>query len=72
MSLFGELPRVVSIERQIEAAEREIGFRRRVYARRVAEGRMSQDKADEEVACMEAIAATLREVKAAKEKETSQ
>lgn len=39
------------------AAEREVKFRRRVYARRVAEGRMRQEQADREIAVMESIAA---------------
>lgn len=42
------------------AAEREVKFRKRVYARRVAEGRMRQEQADREIALMEAIAADYR------------
>lgn len=45
---------------KLKAVERELGFRRRVYARRVTEGRMTQAKADEEIAVMEAIAADYR------------
>lgn len=37
--------------------EREIKMRRRVYPRWVADGRMTQAKADEEIAVMEAILA---------------
>jgi len=39
-----------------EAAERELRFRRRVYARRVAEGRMKQEQADHEIEIMSEIA----------------
>lgn len=39
------------------ALEREIKMRRRVYPRWVADGRMSQAKADEEISIMEAILA---------------
>lgn len=39
------------------AIEREIKMRKRVYPRWVQDGRMSQAKADEEIAVMEAILA---------------
>lgn len=39
-----------------EAAERELRFRKRVYARRVADGRMKQEQADREIAVMAEIA----------------
>jgi hypothetical protein len=39
---------------------RELGYRRHVYERRVAEGKMSQKKADEEIQAMEAVLATLQ------------
>lgn len=38
-------------------ARREVGQRRRVYGRQVLLGRMTQEKADREIALMEAIAA---------------
>lgn len=44
---------------QIAAVKREIAMRRNVYPRRVAEGRMTQAKADHEVAAMLAVLATL-------------
>lgn len=49
-----------TFDRLAAAAEREVAFRRRVYARRVAVGKMSQAKADEEIALMEAITEHLR------------
>lgn len=39
------------------AIERELKFRRRVYARWVSDGKMTQAKADHEIAVMEAILA---------------
>lgn len=53
----------VSIERQIECVERELRMRRDVYARRVADGRMKQRKADDEIEAMEAVLVTLRDTK---------
>ncbi len=44
-----------------DAALREVKMRRRVYPRWVADGRMTQAKADEEIAIMEAIAADYAE-----------
>lgn len=43
-----------------EAAERELKFRKRVYARRVSEGRMKQEQADREIAIMSEIAEDYR------------
>ena len=43
-------------EKQAEA-HREVSYRRRVYARMVADGRMTQQKADRAIAIMEQIAA---------------
>lgn len=57
--LFPEAPKAVSLERQLEGARRESSFRRRVYARRIADGKMTQTKADEEIAVMDAIGSTL-------------
>ena len=53
---------MVTIEDQIKAVEREIGMRRRVYPNWVASKRMSQEKADKEIAAMEAVLETLKEV----------
>lgn len=44
-----------TIKDLITCAKREVGQRRRVYARLVTQGKMSQEKADWEIACMEAI-----------------
>lgn len=41
---------------KMQCAQRETGFRRRVYERRVAEGKMDKRKADEEIALMAEIA----------------
>lgn len=42
---------------KLDAVRRELGFRRRVYARRVDEGAMSQALADKQIAVFEAIEA---------------
>lgn len=53
----------VSLDDQIKAVTRELGFRRHVYARRVSEGKMTQITADKEIAAMEAIGHTLAAIK---------
>ena len=50
----------VTIERQLQAAERELALRRRVYPRWIEKKKMTQAKADDEIAAMEAITETLR------------
>lgn len=47
-------------QQKLEAVEREIKMRRRVYPRWCADGRMTQAKADQEIAVMESIAADYR------------
>jgi hypothetical protein len=49
----------VSLRRQLEAIRREIKLRKQVYPQRIATRRMSARKAAEEIACMQAIEATL-------------
>ena len=44
-----------TLDEQIECVRREIGMRRRVYPRWVEIGRITQDKADHEIACMQAV-----------------
>lgn len=55
-------PPAVPIDAQVECVQRELRFRARVYARRVADGKMTQRKADEELAAMNAVLATLQSV----------
>jgi hypothetical protein len=45
----------LSYDRLAACARREVRYRKRVYWHRVAEGRMTQEQAEEEIACMEAI-----------------
>ncbi len=45
-----------------QAAAREVGFRRRVYATRVAEGRMKQADADFQIGVMASIEADYRKL----------
>ena len=52
--------RPVTIEEQVACVEREVKLRKRVYLRWVGEGRMTQAKADAEIAAMEAVLATLQ------------
>lgn len=47
---------------QMACVEREIAMRRRVYPRWVADGRMTQAKADAEIAAMSAVHASLSEM----------
>lgn len=45
---------------KLQAVERELGYRRRVYARRVADGKMTQRLADEQIQIFEEIAEDYR------------
>lgn len=58
--LFPDAAPAVSLVRQIEAVERELSMRRRVYPRRVADGKMTPRQAETETAVMEAVLATLQ------------
>lgn len=49
---------------KMRCAQREAGYRRFVYAKRVAAGKMLQSKADEEIALMDEIAADYGELAA--------
>lgn len=42
---------------KLACAKRELGMRRRVYPSRIENNHMTQQKADHEIACMEAIVA---------------
>jgi hypothetical protein len=53
----------VSIQEQLKCAQREAAMRRNVYPKWIAARRMTQEKADAEIAAMEAIAATLERQK---------
>ena len=48
------------LERQIKCVEREIGMRERVYPRWIAGKKMSQSKANDEIAMMRAVLETLK------------
>lgn len=48
--------RPYSATEKLAAVNREIGFRKRVYARRVAERKMTQEQMDREIDVFEAIA----------------
>lgn len=53
----------IPLEAQIKCVEREITFRRRVYARRVSQGRMSEIFADQQIKLMDAVLKTLQELR---------
>jgi len=57
-------PETVPYADQIAAVERELGYRRRVYADRVAAGKMTQALADRELSRMTAVRRTLELVDA--------
>lgn len=52
-----------NIDDQIACVEREIALRSRVYPRWIADKRLTQVKADREMACMNAVLETLRHEK---------
>lgn len=54
----------MSIDRQIAAVKREVGMRRKVYLRRIADGKMTEAAAADEIAAMEAVQHTLETVRA--------
>ena len=54
----------VSLEVQLACVRREISMRERVYPRWVATEKMTQKKADEEIAAMRAVLETLLELQA--------
>jgi hypothetical protein len=47
---------IYTAKEKLDAVQREIRMRRRVYPRRVSEQRMTQQLADREIAVMEAVA----------------
>lgn len=55
---------LIPLERQIACVERELAQRRRVYARRVAEQKMTREFAADEIAAMSAVLETLQSIDA--------
>lgn len=55
MSIIEHKPQFSATDK-MRAAQREVGYRRYVYPRRVSDGKMQQSKADEEIALMDEIA----------------
>lgn len=64
VDLFAGTVMRVPVREQIRCVEREVRLRRSAYVRWVASGRMKQAQADREIAAMEAVLDTLREVEA--------
>lgn len=52
--------RIFTNGEKLRAVERELGYRRRVFAQRVSNGKMSQTLANEQIALFEAIATDYR------------
>jgi len=50
----------IPLEAQIKCVERELTYRRRVYARRISAGRMSEIFADQQMKLMQAVLETLK------------
>ncbi|MEO6711374.1 MAG: hypothetical protein ABI054_09615 [Planctomycetota bacterium] len=61
----------ITIEQQIAAVRRELSMRRHLYPGWINGGRLTQEKSDMEIAAMEAVLATLLELKAERDAETS-
>lgn len=53
---------IITLDMQMACVARELAYRRRCYPKWVAAGKMTQDKADHELAVMEAVQASLLEV----------
>jgi hypothetical protein len=53
---------VTGLRDQIACVEREIALRKRVYPQLVERTKLTQRKATDEIACMEAVLLTLREI----------
>lgn len=49
----------IPLEAQIKCVQREIEFRKRVYARRISKGRMSPTFANQQVELMQSVLKTL-------------
>jgi hypothetical protein len=56
---------MITLEQQIKCVGREIGMRRNVYPKFVGSGKMSQEKADYEIAAMTAVYETLKNLRTA-------
>lgn len=50
----------ITVSDKLKEVEREIGQRRRVYARLIAAGKLTQQKADRQIEIMSAVAADYR------------
>ena len=59
------MPAPITLDEQIECVKREIGMRRRVYPRWIEAWRMTEERADHEIAAMEAVLATLESLRPA-------
>jgi hypothetical protein len=58
--LFSDTPHVFTLAQMVACVEREIAQRRSVYPRLISDAKMSQKKADHEIAAMSAVLANLK------------
>lgn len=61
---MADAPHTLPLSVQLAAVRREIGLRRRNYPLWVARGRLTQAKADHEIAAMQAVEASLERLAA--------
>lgn len=52
-----------TLDEMITCVDREIGYRKSVYGRRVREGKMDKQKASDEIQCMTAVLVNLKNQK---------
>jgi hypothetical protein len=57
--MTGQLALPVTLDEQIKCVERELELRRRVYPRRVADRKMTPERADYQIRAMQAVLETL-------------
>ena len=53
----------MTLDEQIRCVGREIGMRKNVYPKFLKSGRITQEKADYEIACMEQVYQTLKRLR---------
>lgn len=62
---------MITLDRMVAEARRELGMRRKAYPRWVANGRMTQAQADERIELQQAIVDKLEELRKAEQQKTT-
>lgn len=65
--LFGKPSRYFSWDDKIKCVARELAMRKRVYPKWIADGRLTDEKAEWEIGCLEAIMADIKGLAGRKE-----